>query len=266
MASIVRSELVDVLGTTPANALDLSRTEGPNKIFSVNGESREFHVNYSEQGVAYGETEKTSVSVVHAVKLSGGERRIAAYSLSVAPVERWGINFPGVLQLTVAGSDAADSSQIYLPGVRMYDPTGRTGDAHASERVGPSCAAFQTAVTVIELAAAYHGASLQELREVHESFRSCVVRYHGRVGLFDWMFQQIEDVVYSKKAVTPFSDFARAMVDEGKLDGSSDESEHTMVYLSKLVAPPAYYRKVKAKDNVDDVVRPEDRAKFDSFL
>ena len=65
------------------------------------------------------------------------------------------------------------------------------GDAHASERIGPSCAAFQTTVSVIEIAAVYHGATLEQLRHLHEAFRPCVVRYHGRVGLFDYMFRQV---------------------------------------------------------------------------
>ena len=76
------------------------------------------------------------------------------------------------------------------------------GDPHASERIGPSCAKFQTTVTVCELAAAALGANQDQLAMLQGSFAPSMERYHGRSGLFQWMFRQ---VTTKKKTFSAYS-------------------------------------------------------------
>ena len=126
MASIIRSDLATVAGCDLATTYGVANTEGPGKIYWV--ADGVFHVRYTESGVAYGETDKSDVTVEHQFDIqqqTASARRISKIEVVEEAVEKWGINFPGVVRLYVA--DSEDAGVIYLPGVRMYDPTGRTG-------------------------------------------------------------------------------------------------------------------------------------------
>lgn len=104
----------------------------------------------------------------------------------------------GVVRVT---HSTGEERSLYLPGTRTYDPAGMTGDPHASERIGPSCSRTQTAITLSQLVAAANGATLEQVNEVQEACRPLIVRYHGRVALFDWMFLQIQETVFKKRYV-----------------------------------------------------------------
>ena len=90
---------------------------------------------------------------------------------------------------------------IYIPGTRTYDPAGITGDPHASERIGPSCSRTQSAITISQLVSVLHGATSEQLQQIQESLRPLIVRYHGRVPLFDWMLLQIKEAIFDNKYV-----------------------------------------------------------------
>jgi hypothetical protein len=57
------------------------------------------------------------------------------FAFDPTPLKAAGINFAG--KLTVLHSDGA-AFVVHVPGKLTYDPAGRTGDPHASERVGDS--------------------------------------------------------------------------------------------------------------------------------
>ncbi len=57
------------------------------------------------------------------------------FTFDSTPLKTGGINFAG--KLTVAHPDGAEFV-VHVPGKLTYDPAGRTGDPHASERVGNS--------------------------------------------------------------------------------------------------------------------------------
>ena len=103
-------------------------------------------------------------------------------TLAASPVERWGINWAGVVI-----AETADNVPrvIYLPGERTYDPAGLTGDAHASERIGKDCARTQAAIIVAQLNAINVGATLEQVRQIQGATRDVIVRYHGRLELHD---------------------------------------------------------------------------------
>ena len=54
------------------------------------------------------------------------------FTFDSTPLKTGGINFAG--KLTVAHPDGAEFV-VHVPGKLTYDPAGRTGDPHASERV-----------------------------------------------------------------------------------------------------------------------------------
>ena len=110
--------------------------------------------------------------------------------------------------VVVAHSDGS-THQIYIPGTRTYDPAGKSGDPHASERIGPSCSRTQAAITLGQVVAALHGASLVSLEQLQEKLRPLVNRYHGRETLFDWMFLQIKETIYLHKYVVELIDMLK---------------------------------------------------------
>lgn len=133
------------------------------------------------------------------------------------------------------------------------------GDPHASERIGPSCSRTQTGISVFELAAALRGAQLDQVNHVHEQIRALVKRYHGREVLFDWMRLQVEEAVYKNVAGTPYPEYIKSLIREGKLE-LQESQEHTRAYLESynrgMAHPPVqYYRKVNKKDNVQELLK-----------
>ena len=144
------------------------------------------------------------------------------------------------------------------------------GDPHASERIGPSCSRTQTGVSISELIAALHGAKLDQLNTLQEKVRPLIARYHGRGCLFDWMWLQIGEAVYQNKEVTPYPEFIKQQVKDGRLELGAGR-EHTKAYLKSYnegnpCPPLQYYQKVAKKDNVDKMFKPDDLQKFKKIV
>lgn len=163
-------------------------------LYTWNSDSNTFTFSFQEKGIPYGES-TTSECLVEASFHCGLN---ANFKLSFEATDscQWGINFVG--QVIVSHADGTQC-RIYLPGVRTYDPAGKSGDPHASERIGPSCFRTQTAITVAQLVAAHHGASIDSLKEMQCKLRHMISKYHGREVLFDWMFLQIQESIYKKR-------------------------------------------------------------------
>ena len=50
-----------------------------------------------------------------------------------------------------------------------------------------------------------------------ESTRPLILRYHGREILFDWMAQQLSEAIYQNRDVTPYPDFLKQRLSDGKV-------------------------------------------------
>lgn len=127
MANIVRSDLAVASGCDLTSTYDVSRQEAPGKLWRCD-DGGQFRVEFTESGVAYGESVETKTKLEYWFDIEEGRsapRCITNVELLQQPALMWGVNFPGSLKLSVAGRE--DAAVVYLPGVRMYDPTGRTG-------------------------------------------------------------------------------------------------------------------------------------------
>eukprot|EP00035_Acanthoeca_spectabilis_P006067 m.120031 g.120031 ORF g.120031 m.120031 type:complete len:306 (+) comp13333_c0_seq2:2930-3847(+) len=208
-------------------------------------------IKWTESGTAYGETDPTSQTVT--VKVPTDKRKVdVTFHLDTNPVVRWGINFAvtvGVFKVEDDGE--GHMGNIYMPATRSYDPAGRTGDPHASERIGDSCSCAQTFITAVELVAVRNGVDGDGLAKIQKAFRPLIDRYHGRSGLFEYMFRQIVSVSLEKSQnEVPYGAFLKSLPAEPK----SDANEHTRLYMTSYDAgnptPPLhFFRKVVAKES-----------------
>lgn len=126
MAGIVHSELSGVGGCSVSDTFRFGQT-GPGDVYGINDDGV-FFVKLREKGLAYGETDVTE-SVVSwrsngPMNLLEAQQRGIEFDLSTDACAMWGINFAGTLLVKQAGGH---SHCLYLPGVRTYDPSGRTG-------------------------------------------------------------------------------------------------------------------------------------------
>ena len=164
-------------------------------LYTWDKDSKQFKLAFQEHGVAYGETNASAqLAEVDLNELSGSSNFKTTFDPT--PVEAWGINFVGVVQVK---HDDGDERVIYIPGTRSYDPAGMSGDPHASERIGPSCSRAQAAITLAQIMAALYGAKEDQVEELQEKLRPLITRYHGREALFDWMLLQIQEAIYQNK-------------------------------------------------------------------
>jgi len=240
------------LGSENASVIRQSLSDAVRKRGDPN-----FVASFTERGIAYGDTGKTETKVNLQVLLTKSVK-LPEVRFEANPVTIWGINFAASLVVV----RATTQTRIFLPGVRTYDPAGITGDSHASERVGPSCARTQTAITALELQAIMRGASVTDLAKIQEAFSSVIARYHGRVLLFKWMALQLREALIDHKAqVTPYPDFIKREVEKGQLDVRLPGRNHTRRYLDSYrrgspAPPPAYFAQVLVKDgdNLDAVL------------
>jgi hypothetical protein len=251
-------------GASLSDVLELGSSQVPN-LYSCSPSL--FTFSFQERGVAYGETEASSMKAEATFPLP--ESVPTAFSLQFInqPVEKWGINFAGSVRVS---HRSGEERVIFLPGTRTYDPAGITGDPHASERVGPSCSRTQLAVTVSQLVAAARGGLAHDVGLIQEKTGPLILRYHGRESLFDWMAQQVCEAVFQDKEVTPYPDFLLQRVAEGKLVVGAGQ-EHTQAYLDSYAAgkprpPPQYYRKVASKDNPGQLLSGKELAAFNAIV
>lgn len=144
------------------------------------------------------------------------------------------------------------------------------GDPHASERIGPSCSRTQLGITVAQLVALQKGGDLEQLNMMQDKLRPLIVRYHGRVTLFDYMKQQIEEAVLNNSDVTPYPEFIKGLIQKQKFE-LTDARKHTRAYLASYnrgsAHPPLeYFVKVSKKDKVEELFSGDDLAKFNRII
>ena len=145
-----------------------------------------------------------------------------------------------------------------------------TGDPHASERIGPSCSRTQLGITIAQLVAMHKGGDLEQLNSMQDKLRPLVERYHGRLILFEYMKQQIEQAVLDNTDVIPYPEFIKALIQNNKLE-LTDARKHTRLYLESynqgLAHPPQqYFLKVSKKDEPDKLFSADDLAKFNLII
>lgn len=231
-------------------------------LFAVDG--NKFDFNFTECEEAYGDTSTTTHSVTTSFELDTKRQlqpKAFTLKMEAEPCQQWGINWGGAVQVkSVDGT----KRMIVLPGELTYDPAGVTGDAHASERIGKSCACTQLAITGAMLHAANLGASLENLELIQKETRDVIRRYHGRLTLWKYMLLQIQRAVYEQREAPPYPEFVLAAIRMGEIDPkeiSQKRMRHTRAFLQNWVTddpqpPLEYFKKVSSKDK--NGVLPED--------
>ena len=234
-------------------------------LYEYDGATGSFAVRFAERGTKYGDAAPTRTEIAHTLALPphrgpGAPGRAFHFRFLETEVEKWGVNFAATLQVLHPGRGVAGSFlalPIYLPGVRTYDPAGATGDRHASERVGASCAVAQAMITIAQLAAAALGAGRDGVGALQGAFADAVRCYHGRDTLFAFMHAQVVAACFDQVACVSYPDFIRARVERAQLDlcAGARARAHTQTYLLQgpcpCVPPPAYHLKVAQKDDVE---------------
>jgi len=225
-------------------------------LYEVAADGSTLKVSYSESGVAYNETAVTVGTAECEVELHASDDGFQV-KFNSERVRKWGVDFAA--SLTVTHSKNGRSFEVYLPGTRTYDPAGTSGDPHASERIGGSCSQTQMAITAVQVFAALRGASVEGVRVIQDAFAPLIERYHGRITLFRWMFNQVKQTVFDQTFVTPYPEFIRQEIAAGRLSVDEDERAHSRTYLSSWergepVPPIQYYRKLAAKEDMKSVL------------
>jgi hypothetical protein len=123
---------------------------------------------------------------------------------------------------------------------------------------------------VAELTAALTAVELDQVNTLHDVVHPVMERYHGREVLFDWMKLQVEEAVYNNTDVTPYPEYIKTLLRDGKLV-LQESQEHTRAYLESynrgLAHPPVqYYRKVQMKDNVNEILEGKQLAVFTNLI
>lgn len=114
--------------------------------------------------------------------------------------------------------------------------------------------------------ALHKGADLEQLNMMQDKLRPLIVRYHGRLTLFEYMKHQIEQAVLNNSDVTPYPEFIKVLVRKKELE-LNDRRKHTKEYLESYNRglahpPPQYFVKVSKKDNAEELFNETDLAKF----
>eukprot|EP00045_Choanoeca_perplexa_P011205 m.117649 g.117649 ORF g.117649 m.117649 type:complete len:264 (-) comp15548_c0_seq3:2866-3657(-) len=222
-------------------------------VLDFDPETKTFTLAFTEKGTAYGESEPSEQHVTLCIQLDGASLP-GEFIFQDEGVTQWGLNFAG----TVTYKQSDSMAYIYIPGTRTYDPAGLSGDPHASERIGDSCTLTQTIITTVQLIALKNGATEAQLSKIQERFSSTIERYHGRLVLFDYMFQQVLNVFHvahgqSHHPEQSYADFTHQAVESGRIDLQADASAHTVQYLDSVRSgqagpPKAYYEKQASKE------------------
>ena len=99
-------------------------SDAVNNLYRHDDGSGKSNYSFTEMGVAYNETEKTSLTSEATLDLSQPGGPSVKLELEEKTVEKWGINFAGVVKVT---HSTGEQGVIYIPGTRTYDPAGLTG-------------------------------------------------------------------------------------------------------------------------------------------
>ena len=100
------------------------QSDSVNNLYKHDNASGKFISSFTETGVAYNETEKTSLTSEATLDLSQPGGPSVTLEFEEIPIEKWGINFAGVVKVAHA---TGEKGVIYLPGTRTYDPAGLSG-------------------------------------------------------------------------------------------------------------------------------------------
>lgn len=81
---------------------------------------------------------------------------------------------------------------------------------------------------------------------------------------------QVEEAVYQNRDVTPYPEFIKEWLREGRLE-LTEAREHTRAYIKSYNEgrphpPLQYYKKVAAKDKVDEILTPANLEKFNQIV
>ncbi len=81
---------------------------------------------------------------------------------------------------------------------------------------------------------------------------------------------QIDEAVYQKHDVTPYPEFIKEQIRTGKLE-LTEAREHTRAYLKSYNEgrphpPLQYFKKVAAKDKVEEILSPADYETFNKIV
>lgn len=93
-------------------------------LYRLDGASGKLISSFTETGVAYNETEKTSLTSEATLDLSQPGGPSVTLELEEKTIEKWGTNFAGVIKVV---HSTGEQGVIYIPGTRTYDPAGLTG-------------------------------------------------------------------------------------------------------------------------------------------
>jgi hypothetical protein len=106
-------------------------------VFTYDGVSGIFTLGHRETGVPYGKAEKETLTAEATLKLRDKSFNAGfSFEFDAKPcTDPTGINCAGRLFVK---HHYQQPVTVYVPGQLTYDPAGRTGDPHASERVGNS--------------------------------------------------------------------------------------------------------------------------------
>ena len=95
-----------------------------NNLYKQDESAGKLIYSFTEVGVAYNEKEKTSFKSEATLDLSQPGGPSVRLELEESTVEKWGINFAGVVKVA---HTTGEQSVIFIPGTRTYDPAGLTG-------------------------------------------------------------------------------------------------------------------------------------------
>jgi len=224
---------------TCAQIVDAHSTRVPN-LYAIDLKKQTFTFNYEETGVPYNSS--SEVTLIAKTEFQFAAKLLpCVVKLDLTPFQQDEINFAG--KWVVLRSEGK-KSDISIPGFLTYDLGGRTGDPHASERVGGACARQAVTTAQALLAAALYGASEKQLDELFSAMVPVIEALHGRMALNLWMKQQIVDVVLHDKVAPRYPVFFRGLVDQGKETLDTEDREHTVSYLETNNLPDQFWKKV----------------------
>lgn len=237
-------------------------------LYSLDAATGELKVSYTESNKCYKSQPDDAALRVRDQEEAKSERTMAV-TLALDPsklagqpafdieldlpehgVDMWGSRFVGTA--TIIHPDGARCA-IYLPGVLTFDPAGITGDSHASERIGPSCARVQTAINVAQLYALQKGGSAADVDAIQDASEEIIFWFNGRLSQWKWCRQQIREACELKKAeVTPYPVFIRELAEKGELNLEFENRAPTREFLETFeqggsVPPMAFFVKVNEK-------------------
>mmetsp|Transcript_1196 Transcript_1196/g.2757 ORF Transcript_1196/g.2757 Transcript_1196/m.2757 type:complete len:750 (-) Transcript_1196:1630-3879(-) len=245
----------EIEDTTP----DCRIPSGPNRSEGQKPNGKVFEFTFTENAKGYGDDEPVEKKVGASINLQKGKHVSPVFQaqFSEKPLIKWGINFAGTVSVSLDHKDGnfTQKFKIFLPGLKTYDPAGRTGDPHASEAIGASCTRFQGFISSSQIFSAIHGGGSKAIQIIQERARPILERYHGRNALYEWMQHQVQSVFVDFEEPMEYPTFIQTyFVETGVIDLENPAQKHTASYLQSFFSgtpypPPEYFEKLAKKYN-----------------